>query len=50
MVLAYFMYKIAFDNRINYEYYYDNYMYNHKKAEEILVFETYDMITKLNII
>lgn len=44
------MCKIVFDNRIDYEFCYDNYMYNHEKTGQVLVFAAYDMIAKLGII
>lgn len=32
MVLICFMYKMAFDDMVDYKYYYDNYMYNNIKV------------------
>ena len=43
------MYKIAFDDRINYEYYCDNCIYNRGEARQIPVFEAYDMTAKLGM-
>ena len=39
IILAFIIYKMAFDNRIDHEYYCDNYIYNHEKTGQISVFE-----------
>ncbi len=44
------MCKIAFDDRINREYYCDNCIYNRGEADQILVFKTYNVIAKLGMI
>ena len=49
-MLAYFIYKIAFDDRINCEYYCDNCMYNHIEAGQVLDFEEYNISAKLDMI
>ena len=43
------MCKMVFDNRIDYENYYDNYMYNHKEAGQVQVFKIYNVIAKLDM-
>lgn len=43
------MYNIAFNNRIDYQYYCDNYIYNYAKAGQASDFEAYNIITKLGI-
>lgn len=40
---------MIFDNKINHEYCYDNYIYNRRKSEQISVFGTYDITAKLGI-
>ena len=50
IVLACLIYKIAFNDRIDCEYYYDNYIYNRGKARQVPVFEAYNVIAKLGII
>lgn len=32
MILVYFIYEIVFDNKIDYKYYYNNYIYNYEEA------------------
>ncbi len=49
IVLACFMCKMAFDDRINCEYYSDNYMYNHGEAGQVPVFKAYDVTAKLSM-
>ena len=44
------MCKIAFDNRINNGYYYDNYIHNRREAEKVPVLEAYYITAKLGII
>lgn len=50
MVLACFICKKAFDDRLDYEYYCDNYMYNSIKARQVPDFEAYDVTAKLGMI
>lgn len=50
MILAYFIYKITFDDRIDYEYCCDNYIYNCRKTRKIPIFDTYNLIAKFGII
>lgn len=50
MVLAFFIYKMVFDNRIDCKNCYDNYMYNDRNAGQVLVFEAYDITAKLDMI
>lgn len=50
MVLAYFIYKKAFNNMINHEYYYDNCIYNNVEIRHVLDFKVYDIIAKLGMI
>ena len=50
MVLAFFIYKIEFDNRIDYENCYDNGLYNRGKVRRVPIFEAYDMTAKLGMI
>ena len=50
MILACFIYKMAFDNKINYEYCCDNYIYNREKTGQVPVFKAYNMTVKLDII
>lgn len=49
MVLAYFIYKRVFDNKMNYEYYCNNYIYNIVEIRQVLDFEIYNIIVKLSI-
>lgn len=49
MVLAYFIYKIVFDDKIDCEYYYDNCIYNCEEIGQIPVFEVYDITAKLGM-
>ena len=44
------MYKMAFDNRMNREHCYDNYMYNRTEEGQVLDFEKYDVNVKLGMI
>lgn len=44
------MYKIAFNDRIDYEYCCDNYIYNCKDIRQISVLETCNMTAKLGMI
>lgn len=41
---------MTFDNRIDYKYYYDNYMYNREKVKQVSVLKTYNVTVKLGII
>ena len=50
MLLAYFMYKIIFDNKIDCKYYYNNYIYNRVKASQVLDFKAYNITAKQGII
>lgn len=50
MVLAFFIYKMVFDNKIDCKNCYDNYMYNNGNAGQVLVFEAYDITAKLDMI
>lgn len=49
MVLAYFMCKIAFDDKMDREYCCDNCMYNRVKAGQVPNFEGYDITAKLGM-
>lgn len=49
MVLAYFIYKIVFDDKINYEYYCDNCIYNRGEVGLVPIFKAYNMNAKLGI-
>lgn len=44
------MCKMAFDDKIDCEYCYDNYIYNRGEARQVQVFDVYDLTTKLGII
>lgn len=50
IISACFMYKIAFDDRINNEYYCDNCMYNCEEARQVPIFETSNPTAKLSMI
>ena len=50
MVLTCFIYEIEFDNRIDYENYYDNGIYNCGKIRQVPIFEAYDVTAKLGMI
>ncbi len=50
MVLAYFMCKMALDDRIDHEYFCDNYIYNYREVRQIPVFKAYDITIKLDMI
>lgn len=49
MILAYFICKMGFNNRIDYEYCYNNYIYNYVEARQVPNFKTYNIIAKLGI-
>ncbi len=49
MVLACFICKQAFDDRLDREYYCDNYMYNSVEARQVPDFEAYDVTAKLGM-
>lgn len=49
-MLVYFIYKMIFDNKINCEYYCNNYIYNYTEIGQILDFEEYNVSVKLGII
>lgn len=49
MVLACFMCKMAFDDRIDWENCYDNCMYNRGEAGQVPVFEVYNVTAKLRM-
>lgn len=49
MILTSFKSKIAFDDKIDCEYYYDNYIYNHIKVGQMLKFEVCNVTTKLGM-
>lgn len=44
------MYKIRFDNKINCAHYYNNCIYNCRKAGQVLDFKEYNVSAKLGII
>lgn len=50
MILECFMYKMAFDDRIDHENCCDNCVYNHGEVKQIPVFEIYDVTAKLGMI
>lgn len=50
MILTCFIYKMIFDNKINYEYCSDNYIYNYVETKQVLDFKAYDITAKLDII
>ncbi len=50
MVLACFICNKAFDDRLDREYCYDNYMYNNIKTRQVSDFEAHDITAKLGII
>lgn len=50
IVLACFICKIAFDNKIDYENYCDNCIYNRREIKQVSVFEAYNITAKLSII
>lgn len=41
---------MAFNNKIDYKNYYNNFMHNCEKIGQVIVFKAYNMITKLDII
>lgn len=50
MVLVYFIYMMAFDDGIDCENCYKNYIYYRKETGQVPVFEAYNMTGKLDII
>lgn len=40
---------MTFDIRIGCEYYYNSYIYNYRETEQILVFKTYNLTARLNM-
>ncbi len=50
MILAYFMYKMAFDDRLEHENYCDNCMYNNAEARQVPEFHGYNVTARLNMI
>ena len=49
MIVVYFIFKIVSDNKIYCENCYNNCMYNCEKTRQVLVFNTYDVTTRLDI-
>lgn len=49
IILACFIYKIAFDNRIDCKNYCNNYMYNCEQAGQVSVFVAYNINAKLDM-
>ncbi len=49
MILACFIKKMTFNNKINCEYCCDNCIYNYREAGQVPMFEAYDVIAKLGI-
>lgn len=50
MIFIYFICKVVFNDKIDCEYCFDNYMYNYREVRKVLMFNTYNTITKLDII
>lgn len=50
MILAYFICKIVFDDKMDLKYCCDNCMYNSVEVRLVLNFEAYNFIAKLGII
>lgn len=50
IILFYFIYKIAFDDRLKHDNYYDNYMHKKAKVRQVLEFNSYNITVKLGII
>lgn len=50
IVLAYFIYKMVFNDRIDCKYYCNNCIYNHEEVGQVPMFEAYNITAKLSMI
>ncbi len=50
MILAWFMYKMTFDNRIEYDNYCDNCMYKNTEVRQVPEFDGYNITARLSMI
>lgn len=50
IILSCFIYKIIFDNRLECNNYYDNYIYNKAEARQLPELDGYNIIARLNMI